>query len=151
MSTSPVVHGNFTIERSFDAAPSRVYAAWAKPELKARWFTGPQDWTLIERKLDFRVGGSEVLHGRFGTGKETVFTARFHQLLPDERLVYAYDMLVNGEHHSISLATIELRPEGSGTHMTFTEQVAFVDGSDGTESRKNGSGMLLDKLGESLR
>jgi uncharacterized protein YndB with AHSA1/START domain len=151
MSTPPIVHGNFTIERTYDAPPSRVYRAWADPALKARWFVGPQDWTLIRREHDFRVGGAEVLHGRFASGKESLFSARYHQLVPDERLVYVYDMHVNGAFHSVSLATIELKPEASGTRLVFTEQVAFVDGSDGTESRKNGSGMLLDKLGESLR
>src|SRR5258708_7392786 len=126
MSVPPVVHGTFVIERSFDAPPSRVYDAWANPELKARWFVGPQDWTAIRRELDFRVGGSEVLHGRFAaSGRESLFDARYHQLVPNERLVYVYDMYVNGTFHSVSLATIELTPEGKGTRMKFTEQVAF--------------------------
>jgi uncharacterized protein YndB with AHSA1/START domain len=151
MSPRPVIHGSFVIERDFDAPPARVYAAWTSPELKARWFVGPEGWTLIKREMDVRVGGSELLHGRFGEGKESLFKARYHALTPNERLVYVYDMFVNGEHHSLSLATIELQPRGAATHMTMTEHVAFLDGSDGTPSRKFGSSALLDKLADSLR
>ncbi|HEX6958499.1 MAG TPA: hypothetical protein VF194_10995 [Ferrovibrio sp.] len=52
---------------------------------------------------------------------------------------------------SVSLATVEFKPAGSGTEMVFTEQAAFLDGYDDAGSRERGTNWLLDKLGESLK
>jgi len=41
MTTSPASHASFVIERVFDAAP--VFAAFADPAAKARWFGAPFD------------------------------------------------------------------------------------------------------------
>jgi uncharacterized protein YndB with AHSA1/START domain len=151
MTARPIVHGSFTIDRTFTAPVQRVFAAWADVETKAQWFIGPPDrWTLLRRELDLRAGGVEVLHGKFGA-TETLFTARYHEILPDERLVYAYDMHVGGKHLSTSLATVELAPAGDGgTRMTFTEQAAFLDGEDGTRSREGGTAAHLDRLASAL-
>jgi hypothetical protein len=46
---------------------------------------------------------------------------------------------------------MELKPEGAGTKLTVTEQGAFLDGYDDAGSREHGTGLLLDKLGASLR
>ncbi|WP_163867789.1 SRPBCC domain-containing protein [Myxococcus eversor] len=148
MKTPPVVHGSFTIERTYKASPARVYAAWSDLETKAQWFLGPPDrWTLVKRELDFRVGGQEQLHGQFGGKHSTVFTARYHDILPNERMVYAYDMHVGDKHLSVSLATVELHAtKEGGTRMVFTEQAAFLDGEDGTRSREEGTAVHFDRL-----
>ena len=148
MSTAPVVHGSFTITRTYRAPVARVFAAWVDVETKARWFLGPPErWTLVRRELDLRVGGMELLHGQFAGGTATIFTARYHAIVPDERLVYAYDMHVGDRHLSVSLATVELAPaDGDGTRLTFTEQAAFLDGEDGVKSREGGTAAHLDRL-----
>src|SRR5262249_58571865 len=56
-------HATFTIERDYGVAPARVFKAWADPAAKARWFVGPEGWTLIERSHDFRIGGRETVSG----------------------------------------------------------------------------------------
>jgi uncharacterized protein YndB with AHSA1/START domain len=151
MLKSPPVaaHGEFTLERSYDAPPARVFEAWRDPELRAQWFVGPDHWTALERALDFRVGGTERLHGRFGSGLETTYVARFHVIEDDRRLVYAYDMHVGGAHHSVSLATVELKGERGGTRFRYTEQLVFLDGTDatkGTVARKHGTGAHFDRM-----
>jgi uncharacterized protein YndB with AHSA1/START domain len=146
------VHGSFTIERSYRAAPARVFAAWTDIETKARWFMGPPErWKLLNRELDLRAGGSEILHGQLTNGTTTLFTARYHAVVPDERLVYAYDMHIGEKHLSVSLATVELAAaKGGGTRMTFTEQAAFLDGEDGTRSREAGTAAHFERLGPVL-
>lgn len=143
-----VIHGTFTIERRFEAPVARAFAAWTDIEIKAQWFIGPPDvWTLKERALDFRVGGRELLRGELASGITTAFSARYHAIVPNERLVYAYDMHRGEQHLSVSLATVELRATaGGGTHMTFTEQAAFLDGEDGTKSRQAGTAAHFDRL-----
>lgn len=75
MSKRSATHGTFTLERVYDAAPARVFKAWADPTIKARWFVGPADWQLLERAIDFRVGGTERLSGRKGSGIVSTFDA----------------------------------------------------------------------------
>jgi uncharacterized protein YndB with AHSA1/START domain len=153
MTLHPITHGTLTLERTYDAAPEDVFNAWADAKLKARWFVGPDGWTLTKRELDFRVGGREILHGKFTPGPDTLFTAWYHDIVPDTRIVYAYDMHLDGTYHSASLATVEFQPVSEGTRLVFTEQVAFLDGTDGTQgtlSRERGSGGLLDQLGAFL-
>jgi hypothetical protein len=52
---------------------------------------------------------------------------------------------------SVSLATVELAPEGGGTRLVYTEQGAFLDGHDTPAQREQGTGSLLDALGAELR
>ena len=148
MTQPAIAHGSFTIERHYDTAPTDVFRAWADPAVKAKWFIGPEGWKQIARKLDFRVGGEELLHGRFDT-METLFEARFYEIIENHRIAYVYDMHIGGRHHSLSLATVELQASGSGTQFLFTEQVAFFDGTDGAEgvaSRKRGTNAHFDRL-----
>jgi len=45
-------HTTFVIERSYAAAPARVFGAWAEPAAKARWFNGPGEWLIEGYELD---------------------------------------------------------------------------------------------------
>jgi DNA-binding transcriptional ArsR family regulator len=81
------IHGSFTIDRIYDASPARVFKAFADPKSKARWFVGEGGWQEIKRELDFRPGGQEVVHGKFPNGSESRFVARYHEIVPNERLV----------------------------------------------------------------
>ncbi len=140
------IFGTFEIERHFGAPPRSVFDAWAKPEAKGRWFAGPPDeWTLTSFELDFRPGGQEILEGRFGV-LTTRYNALYHVIEDVARIVYVYDMSVGGVHVSISLATVEIEADGEGTRMTYTEQSVYLDGKDGTESRRYGTGALFDRL-----
>lgn len=151
MSAQSSQHGSFTIERIYDAQPSRVFAAWASVEAKSRWFAGPDEWVEAGREFDFRVGGREYLKGRWKNGTTSTFDARYFDILHDRRIVYAYDMYVGDAKISVSLATVEIAPEGSGTRLRFTEQAVFLDGYDDAGSRERGTAGLLDNLGKALR
>lgn len=143
------VHDTFTLERVYAATPSRVFQAFADPAAKARWFAAPDD-ASVERSMDFRVGGSEMTAGSFADGQVHRFDARYYDIVPDERIVYSYEMHLDDVRISVSLATIELRPEGDGTRLVMTEQGVFLDGYDDAGSREHGTNLLLDALGRSL-
>ncbi len=149
-SAPKAIHGSFTIERVFDAPPARVFKAFADPKSKAKWFAGPPGWVELQREMDFRVGGTEIAHGRFPDGHESKFVARYHEIVPGERIIYDYDMYARGHFMSISLATIELTPQGNKTAMRFTEQAVFIDGEDGLASRKEGTEFILGQLAANL-
>ncbi len=148
MTERSVVHSTFTIERTYDRPPARVYAAWADPAMKGRWFGGGTDDAPVDLDVDFRVGGHERVRSEPGA-----YEARYHEILPDERIVFTYDLSFGGPLVSISLATVEFRSAGaggSGTQLTYTEHGAFLDGLDDPELRKNGTGGMLDELGRWL-
>ena len=146
------VHATFTIERTFPATPSRVFKAFAEEGAKAKWFAGPPGFEQYEKKWDFRVDGLEVLGGRHASGKVTFFYCTYHDIVPNERIVYAYRMTLDGVPMSSSLATIEIRPEGAGARLTLTEYGVYFDGhADGAAGREHGTNWLMDQLDESLR
>lgn len=150
MTPTTVTHATFSIERSFRASQSRVFRAFADAEQKARWFVGPKTSTELVREHDFRVGGRDRLGGRFESGVESLYTAHYHQIVPSERLVYTYDMHINGKHLSVSIATVELFAEGDATRMLYTEQAVYFDSPDGHVHRESGTRVLFGQLAASV-
>jgi uncharacterized protein YndB with AHSA1/START domain len=146
------VHAIFTIERTYDAPVERVFRALSDEKAKAKWFGGEEgQWRPIEHRMDFRVGGSERAKGRWESGVVSTFDAVYHDIVPNERIVYSYTMHLDEKKISVSLATMQLTPAGPGrTTLKVTEQGAFLDGYDDAGSRERGTGFLLDKLGASL-
>jgi uncharacterized protein YndB with AHSA1/START domain len=138
-------HSTFAIERTYEASPTRVFAAWADKAAKEQWF-GPGE----EHELDFREGGAEHLLARVG-GAAYTYDASYEDVVPDERIVFTYTMHRDGTRMSVSVTTVELLPDGEGTHLRYTEQGVFLDGEDEPELREHGTIELLDKLGEALR
>lgn len=147
-------HATFTIERTYDAAPARVFKAFADPAGKAQWFGGPPDkWKQTVREFDFRVGGRERVSGVWPGGMVSHFTSQYQDIVPNERIIYVYDMHLDDRHISVSLATVELKPAGNRTRLIFTEQAIMLDGYSDPDARERERGTrgLLDQLGKSLR
>lgn len=136
-----VVHASFSIERVYPAAAARVFAAWSDREAKARWFSCHEGYTL-----DFRVGGRESNRGGPPGGPVYACDALFHDIVPNERIVYSYDLRRDDTLISVSLVTVELAPAESGTRLVFTEQGAFLDGHDTPGHREHGTRLGLDRL-----
>jgi len=151
MAKRSVTHATFVIERRYPSTPSQVFHALADKEAKSKWFADPrQGGRKPALEMDFRVGGRETNSGGPEDGPVHRFSAIYWDIVPDERIIYAYDMHIGDQRISASLATIELKPEGKGTRLTFTEQGAFLDGYDDPTDREQGTRELLDALGKSL-
>jgi uncharacterized protein YndB with AHSA1/START domain len=101
--------------------------------------------------MDVRIGGRERLRARWEGGVVSTFDAIYHDVIPNERLIYSYEMRLDEKKISVSLATLQLQAEGRKTTLIITEQGAFLDGYDDAGSRETGTGHLLDALGASLR
>jgi uncharacterized protein YndB with AHSA1/START domain len=145
-----VVHGSFRLERSYPAPRERVYRALTDPQAKAQWFAGGSDYTTLEREMDVRPGGRERLSGRWQGGLVSTFDAVYFDVVPNERIVYTYEMHLDERKISVSLATFELKDEGAGTLLVLTENGAFLDGYDDAGSRQRGTELLLDALGRAV-
>jgi uncharacterized protein YndB with AHSA1/START domain len=147
MSELSVEHAAFVLERVYGASADRVFAAWSDPQAKARWFDGPE----AEFELDFRVGGWERRRGMLPDGREYTFQALYWDIVLGRRIVYTYEMLLDGIRISVSVATVEFKPERDGTRLVFTERGAFLDGHEMPARREQGMGSLLDSLGQWLQ
>ena len=147
MADAALAHATFTVERTYAATPARVFRAFADRATKARWFGCVDGWEVDEHTLDFTVGGREVWQGGPPGGARHRNDTVYHDIVPDERIVWSYSMQLDGTRISVSLATVVLRAHGSGTRLTFTEQGVFFDGYDGAAERQHGTGELLESLG----
>lgn len=114
MTERSVAHATFVVERTYDAASARVFAAWADPATKARWFASLEEWGPDEFELDFRVGGREANRGGPKGGPVYAFDGRYQDIVADERIVYTYSMHLDQTLISVSVATVELQPKGAG-------------------------------------
>ena len=144
-------HATFVIERTFDAAPARVFHAYADAKAKARWFVGPEGWEKSDHKLDFKVGGRESVSGGPPGGAVHYYNALYQDIVPNERIVLSYEMHMDKTRISVSLGTTEFKPDGKGTKLVYTEQAVFLDGHDDAGSRERGTRGLFDQLEASLK
>ena len=147
-----VTHATFSLERSYPVSAARVFAAWADPAAKARWFApGPDSG----HQLDFRVGGREVNHGGPESGPVLSFESFYHDIVPDERIVYSSTLSAGNDVVTVSvttveLTTVELSPGQGGTRLVLTEQGTFLDGREEPDWRERGTAAWLDALGAEL-
>ena len=147
MSNRSSKHATFVIERTYDATPARVFAAWADLDAKRRWFGPPHGG--IEHDLEFRVGGREHFVVDAGSAVYS-FDALYEDIVPDERIVFTYNMHRDDTRISVSVTTVELVVAGDGTQLRYTEQGVYLDGVDTPQEREHGTGELLDKLTQAL-
>jgi uncharacterized protein YndB with AHSA1/START domain len=145
MSDHAVTHATFTLERTYPVPPDRVFAAWADPELKCRWFAGADSG----HQLDFRVGGREINHARH-SGAEVSFESLYRDIVADERIVHTSVLSQDGRPATVSLTTVELHAVDGSTRLVLTEQGAFLDGLEQPAWRDRGTGDWLDALGAEL-
>jgi uncharacterized protein YndB with AHSA1/START domain len=140
------VHATFVVERTYAASPARVFAAFADPEKKKKWFKGPDEWGPADQKFDFRVGGEEhSIGGPIGDPPHRFYN-RYLEIVTNERIVYTYWMHHGEPLASASVATIEFRPDGGKTRVTITEVGTFLDGYYSAEGREEGIRLQLEAI-----
>jgi uncharacterized protein YndB with AHSA1/START domain len=142
-----VTHATFTLERVYPVPVAQVFAAWADPAAKARWFApGP----AAGHELDFRVGGREIVRGGPEGGPVMTFESFYRDIVPGERIVYSSTLSAGEDLATVSVTTVELSHAGEGTQLVLTEQATFLDGREEPEWREHGTGEWLDALGAEL-
>jgi uncharacterized protein YndB with AHSA1/START domain len=123
-----VRHDMFIETRHLDAERADAFRAFGDAAVLRRWFRLPGHGATYAQ--DFRVGGGEEARSTFrhldGTEEHLTYRSRYLDIVPDRRIVYGYESLVDGVLRWTSLVTVELGDEGHGTRLTWTEQAAFV-------------------------
>ena len=148
-----VVHGSFRLDVDVEAPLAQVYAAVEQPHLRGRWLRLPGRPEPSGPAAD----GGEVLRSSLMIGDAVErLERRTHvaELRPEERVVLTYTAVVNDRIRWVSLVTVEFLAQAPGTHLTWTEQYAFLemtgDGRDDVAHLRGGTALQLNGLAVSL-
>ena len=55
--------------------------------------------------------------------RHATFVARYHGIVPDQRIVTTYEMYLDEKRISVSLATLEFKPDGAGTRISTSRKI----------------------------
>ena len=89
-------HSTFVIERELPTGPKHAFRFWSDPAMKQRWNACHPDWTVLEDVFEFHVGGKEARRWRTLEGHEQTFAARYFDIEPQQRIIYAFEMSFGG-------------------------------------------------------
>lgn len=147
MTTLTTVHDTIVVTRTYEAAPKRVFAAWADAAALGRWYVpGDANWTSRVEVHEFRVGGRK--HLTFGPkdGPRYSEDCRYEDIVTDRRLCFSMTVAQGDERITTSMVTVELVPDGQRTRVKVTDQIVILNGGDTAAGRERGWGETLDKL-----
>jgi uncharacterized protein YndB with AHSA1/START domain len=145
----PVGERELVMRRIFRAPRARVFEAWTRPELVARWL-GPRSWTMARCEIDLRVGGAWRYLMRGPDGSTMIMAGVFRQVEVPERLVTTerYDDGPNETLNTITFTELDDRTTVS-CHLLFSSQ-ELRDRRLKTNMAR-GAGEGFDRLEEMLK
>jgi uncharacterized protein YndB with AHSA1/START domain len=150
MNDNGKLHTTIVLERDYDATPSRVFAEFANPVVRAQW-SAPSGDELIYDETAFKVGGRDVF--RCGPKGAPRFQGEtlYHLIVPDRCVISSEVVEANSQHLAVSLNTLELEetPAG-GTKLRLTIQVASSVGEGIIKGFESGNGSALEGLAAHL-
>lgn len=132
---------SLTIVRRTKAGPAKVWAAITRPELMMHWW-GPDAGPTLSVVADVRPGGRFSVVFRLMNGDEHNPTGIYQEVVPEEKLVFTWD--IPGAPEPASLVTFRLEPFGDGTELTLTHE--RLPDEEASASHERGWSGLLDKL-----
>lgn len=141
------------LERKFNAAPRRVFAAWIDAKQIAQWF-GPRGFRMQVQAMRVAPEGKY----RFGMtppdgGQTRYIVGRYLEIEPNRKLVFSWawqdDTACNDTHApDDSLVTVRFYPDGDGTRIVLEHERLTSDES--REGHRSGWSGSLDCLDEYL-
>jgi uncharacterized protein YndB with AHSA1/START domain len=145
------IHSTFVVEHRYPYPPEKLFAAFADPARKRRWFAEGDGHDVEEFEMDFRIGGAERTLYRFRPGTPFPGVAlktegTIQDIIANQRVVTASTMSLGDHRISSSLVTAEFAPHGQATDLVITFQGAFYEGSGGPKMREGGWRKLLERL-----
>jgi uncharacterized protein YndB with AHSA1/START domain len=109
-----------TVKRVLAARRERVFDAWTRPELMARWFFPGSEWSVTVSS-DLRVGGRYELLMKEASGAVHRQFGEYREISPFSRLVFTWSC----PEFSVadSLVTVELVERGQETEISIVHEL----------------------------
>ena len=130
-----------TLVRRIKAPPAKVWAAITQPKLMMQWW-GPDAGPTLSAEADVRPGGRFSVLFRLLNGDEHNPTGVYQEVVPEEKLVFTWDL--PGAAEPESLVTFRLEPFDGGTMLTLTHE--HLPNEEARDSHEQGWNGLLNKL-----
>jgi len=150
MSESTIIHSTFVLDHDYPQPPDRVFAAFAQPARKRRWYA-EGDHEIQEFEMEVRVGGVERFRYRFKeghpiAGSEIANESIYQDITAEKRIVTTTKMSLNGKPILVAVLTLEFVASASGTDLVFTNQGTYIDWPDGPTMIEQGWRGLFARL-----
>ena len=145
---SGLTHATIVMERTYNAAPARVFAAWADIEARKRWSTPAANIRIEYEQADFREGGRDVSRCIEPGNEDYVATVTYIDIKRDQRIAFVEDITHGNKRVSAALISVELAAKGAATHLLLTMQIASFDGSSMEQGYQFGWNAALDNLAQ---
>lgn len=139
----------FTMERTIDASPERVFDAYTDPSKVAQWW-GQRNSTTTVETLDVRPGGAWRFVQRDTEGNVYEFYGEYLEVVPNSKIVYTFEFAGFPGH--VVTDTVAFQPEGAGTRLIASSSFTSKEDLDGmlATGMEGGANESWDRLAELL-
>lgn len=147
---SSVARDTIVLERTYRAAPNRVFRVWEDVEARARWSKPFPEMDLVYDSHDFRVGETDIYRCGLNGVFNWIAEVRYLDIVRDKRLIFSERMAEEGKPQSTALITVEFFAKGKETLQIVTLHVLTVDGSTMLEGYAGSWDTVLDNIAAEL-
>ncbi|MDC0737391.1 SRPBCC family protein [Cognatishimia sp. SS12] len=135
---------HLSVDHVINAAPEVVYNAWLNPETLAKFMRPAPGMGAPKVSNDPREGGAfEII---MSPGDQHLpHRGIYRKLSPHDQIVFTWESAFSPAGSEV---TIDLRPEGDGTHVTLTHVTFF--GEEERDNHQQGWAQILATLAETL-
>lgn len=143
--TTSITHGQFTIERTMQTSPARLFKAYEDVKQRAEWGSPPGDVMLYD-KSDFTIGGSDVYRCGPKQDPKYLVQVQYQEIVPGERIVYVERVSTGGSVWFAALVSLEFASTNDGTRLLLTDQMASFVGKSMIDGARQGSEDSINNL-----
>jgi uncharacterized protein YndB with AHSA1/START domain len=141
-----IAHATIVMDRTYNASPARVFAAWADLEARKRWSAPTENIRIEYEESDFREGGRDVSRCIEPGNEDYIAAVTYIDIKRDQRIAFVEDVVHGKRRVSAALISVELAPKSAATHLRLTMQIASFDEANMEQGYQFGWSAALDNL-----
>jgi uncharacterized protein YndB with AHSA1/START domain len=141
-----IAHATIVMERTYNASPARVFAAWSDVEARKRWAAPAEDIRIEYEEADFREGARDLSRCIEPGNEDYIAAVTYIDIKRDQRIAFIEDIAHGKKRVSAALISMELTPQGAATRLLLTMQIASFDQAGMEQGYQFGWNAALDNL-----
>ena len=139
--------GNILVKRTFSTSPERLFAAWTKPELLAKWW-GPPGSQVKSVEVDLQVGGVYRIGLAYADGQPFYIRGTYELIQPPRKLAFTWRWESPEMDIGKSRVTLEFEKQGQSTEIILTH--AQLPNEAARVAHEEGWQGILENLSQAL-